>query len=230
MYFSRRMIPGHPLAWAMVGAICLAGAGSIFGQDAYRSPAAREAPENDVYRRGTWEFGLESTYSFQVVRFPTRWFIHYAGRQINPINYNFATQMLSARYRLTGVGGPWLLRGSLQSSVSIVGTAILSGPETYFAGLALGLHYDFVQPRARLVPYLELRGGPGATDADGRIYAQQQDLTFTYILSAGLRYDLNAKWTVTLSAVDQHLSNFFLADRNYGVDSAGISLGVLKRF
>ena len=232
MFISRYLLPRHRGTFAIICAIWMAGIVSTHGQSAFRSPKqnGERSEEADLYRRGTWEFSLESTYSFQVVRFPTRWFIDYPGRKINPINYNFATQMIGARYRLTGVGGPWFLRGSLQGSATIVGTAILSGPETYFAGLALGLHYDFIQPRARFVPYIELRGGPGATDSDGRIYTQQQDLTFTYLLAAGVRFDVNPKWTITISAIDQHLSNFFLAEHNYGVDSAGLSLGVLRRF
>lgn len=192
-------------------------------------PAAGQWNE-EIYRRETWEFTLETAYTFLTIKFPTRWFINYSGRKINPLNSSFATEMMGARYRLTGVGGPGILRGSLQGSVTFVGSAIIEGAESYYAGLSLGLHYDFVQPHARVVPYIELRGGPGFTDSTGLRYSQQQDLTFTYLLSAGIRYDINRQWTATLGAVDQHFSNFYLAEKNYGIDSVGINLGLLRRF
>lgn len=148
----------------------------------------------------------------------------------NPIDYHFATQLLGIRYRLTNPVGPWFLHGSLQSSATIVGTAIVNGPEDYFAGLALGLRYDFVQPRARVAPFIELRGGPGITDSRGGLNAQQQDLVFTYLFSAGLRYDFSNRWSFELGALDQHLSNGYLAEHNYGVDSLGVTVGAFAHF
>ena len=189
-----------------------------------------EKTEFNPYRRGTWEFTLETAYTFQTIKFPTRWLVDYPGRKINPLNYNLATQMIGARYRLTGVNGPGIFRGSLQASATFVGSAIIEGRESYYAGLSLGLHYDFVQPGWRVVPYVELRGGPGFTDSSGVKYAQQQDLDFTFLLSAGLRFDINPRWTVTIGAVDQHLSNFYLADENYGVDTLGAIVGLFRRF
>ncbi|MDQ2949050.1 MAG: acyloxyacyl hydrolase, partial [Acidobacteriota bacterium] len=62
------------------------------------------------------------------------------------------------------------------------------------------------------------------------INAQQQDLVFTYLLSGGLRYDISRRWSVSLSAMDQHLSNGYLAQHNYGVDSLGVSLGLFAHF
>ncbi len=106
----------------------------------------------------------------------------------------------------------------------------MQGPESYFLGLALGLRYDFVQVKARLVPFIEMRSGPGATNSSGGDHAQQQDLIFTYLFSVGARYDINRRWSVSASAVDQHLSNAGLADHNYGVDSVGVSMGVFTRF
>ena len=194
-------------------------------------PVASQAVSDlDLYRAGQWEFSLESTYSFQRVVNPFHSAYNFRRESLNPIHYHLATQLLAARYRLTNPHGPWLLRGSFQSSATIVGTAILKGPENYFIGLALGLRYDFVQRGARLVPFIEMRGGPGATDSRGGKNAQQQDLVFTYILSGGLRYDLTRKWSVTLGAVDQHLSNGYLAPHNYGFDAFGVIAGAFARF
>ena len=188
------------------------------------------ANNSDLYQAGRWEFSLESAYTFHVVSNPFHSLV--AGHLLtpNPIHYHLATQLLAVRYRVTNAAGSWFLRGSLESSATIVGTAIVSGPEDYFAGLALGLRYDFVQAGARLVPFIELRGGPGVTDSRGGLYAQQQDLVFTYLFSAGVRYDLSRRWSVTLGALDQHLSNAYLAPRNYGFDSLGVTLGAFAHF
>ncbi len=199
----------------------------VFGQEAFERQTVSEI---DLYRSGRWEFSFESAYTFHLIQNPFH--LLYEGRlgAPNPLPYHLATQLLAVRYRLTNAQGPWFLRGSLQSSATLVGTAIISGPESYFAGLALGLRYDFAQAGARVVPFFEIRGGPGVTDSRGYEHAQQQDLVFTYLLSAGLRYDLSRKWSVTLGAVDQHLSNAYLAPRNYGFDSLGITVGAFAHF
>jgi hypothetical protein len=182
----------------------------------------------EIYHRGQWEFGLESLYTFVVVPNPFFGMAGYYNK--NPLQYSLATQLLSLRYQLTDPAGPLFLRGSLELNATVVGTTILRGPETYFIGFAVGWRYYFIQPGARLVPYVEARLGPGQTDAAGFRFAQQQDLTGVYLLGIGVRYDVSPRWSVTLSAVDQHLSNAYLTRPNYGFDSVGINLGVIARF
>jgi hypothetical protein len=185
-------------------------------------------PPHSIYEKGRWEFSLESAYTFQTIPNP---FFALAGlNNKNPLHYRLATQILSARYQLTNPGGPLFLRGTLETSANLVGSVVVHGPESYFIGFALGFRYYFVQPGARLVPYLEVRGGPGQTDSRGFRHAQQQDFTFTYMLGAGLRYDANPHWSATLSVVDQHLSNAYLTNPNYGFDSVGVSVGLIRRF
>ena len=183
-----------------------------------------------MYRSGEGEFSFESAYTFRVISNPFHSI--YALHRIpkNPIDYNFATQLVAARYRLSNAKGPGWLRGSWESSATVVGTSIVQGPESYFLGLALGLRYDFIQNNARLVPFVEMRSGPGTTDSSGRVNGQQQDLIFTYLFSAGARYQINPGWSISASAIDQHLSNANLAPRSYGVDSVGVSLGVFSHF
>ena len=77
---------------------------------------------------------------------------------------------------------------------------------------------------------MEARGAVGQTDSRGYFEAQQQDLTFSYQFSAGLRYEVNRRWSVTASATHQHVSNAYLTSPNYGFDVLGISLGVIRRF
>jgi len=202
----------------------IAGAGGI----ADPSLSRRSESNTAIYERGRWEFGLESAYTFVIVPNP---FFGIAGQyNKNPRDYKLATQILAARYQFANPGGPLFLRGSLEMSGILVGSAIVEGPESYFFGLGIGFRYYFIQPGARLVPYLEVRGGPGWTDSRGMRFAQQQDFTFTYILGAGVRYDVNRRWSLTASVIDQHLSNAYLTKPNYGFDSVGFSLGAITRF
>lgn len=186
--------------------------------------------ESALYRSARWEFSFESAYTFGTGPNPWASLVNWEVTRPNPLDYRVATQLLAAHYRLNRPSGPWLLRGSFQTSATLVGTAIVHGPETYFAGLALGLRYDFVQPRARIVPYFEMRGGPGLTDSSGIYKGQQQDFTFTYLITAGLRYDYNTRWSFSLAAIDQHLSNAYLAKANYGFDSIGVDVGLIAHF
>jgi hypothetical protein len=189
-----------------------------------------QSRELNLYQRGQWEFSLESAYTFCNV--PNPFVSAYMGyiRRPNPLHYSFVTQAIAARYRVTDPRGPWLFRGSLQVSATMIGTAIVEGPESHFFGGAVGFRYDFVQPGARLVPYFEIRGGPGVIDSSGIKTGQYQDFMFTYLINAGLRYDFSPRCSVMISAVDQHFSNAGQTEEANGIDSVGVSVGALTRF
>jgi hypothetical protein len=104
------------------------------------------------------------------------------------------------------------------------------GPESYFVGGAVGMHYDFIQPRWPIVPYMDFRIGPGAIDASIKQDGQQNDLEFTYLWGAGLRYNVSSSLSVSIGAIDQHLSDAWLAPRNVSVDSLGVNIRVERKF
>lgn len=175
-----------------------------------------------------FSLSLESAYLFQPIANP---FFAIAGRyNKNPLDYYLATQIVSVRYRLTDTGGPGPLRGNLGISAGFLGSAIVRGPESFYAGYVMGLRYTFVPRNLALKPYVEVRGGVGWTDSQDFRYAQQQDLTFTYLLGVGVCYDLGPRLSVTLGALDQHISNAYLTRPNYGFDSVGVQFGVTHRF
>jgi hypothetical protein len=165
---------------------------------------------------------------FEVI--PNPFFLAAGEYTKNQLEYHLATQILSGRYQLIDPVGPSLLRGSCAVSGSLVYSTIIEGPESYFVGLTVGLAYYFVQPGAKIVPYLEVRGGPGFTDARRFDYAQQQDFTFTYLLGAGLRYDFSPRASFSVGVLDGHLSNAYLTEPNYGFDALGINLGLTVRY
>jgi hypothetical protein len=175
-----------------------------------------------------WSFSLESAYTFNVIRNP--WFATFLGTyRKSDRNYNFVTEIVSARYS-TNPGGPLFLRGNLEMSGGLVRTIVVKGPESYFGGSVLGLRYNFIQPGAKLIPYAELRAGGGLCDSRGVSHSLQTDFTFTYLHGASFRYDVNPRCSVTVGVLDQHLSNAWLASPDYGVDSLGVSAGLQVRY
>ena len=94
----------------------------------------------------------------------------------------------------------------------------------------MGVRYNLVQPGSQLIPYVELRGGGGWSDSRGVKRSLQTDFTFVYLIAAGFRYDVNSRWSVTAAVLDQHVSNAWLANPDFGVDSLGFNMGIQVRY
>ncbi len=105
-----------------------------------------------------------------------------------------------------------------------------------YTGPLIGFRYNFVQPNSSVVPFLELRGGLGYTDAAGpwQVAHHQLDLgqgqkfTFTFSMGSGLRYDFNERYSVSLEATFKHISNMYMSEpkyQNHGVNVVGGLLG-----
>ncbi len=86
------------------------------------------------------------------------------------------------------------------------------------------------------MPYLELRGGLGYTDAQGPNevahgeldVGQGQDFTFTFSMGSGLRYDFNERYSASLEILFKHISNAYLSEPkyyNHGINVVGGLMG-----
>lgn len=181
------------------------------------------------YRKGSWDWSVESAYLFHV--FPNPWhsLIDLKVYDPNRNNYQFVTETFGLRYRLTGVEGPRFLRVSVQLCADAVVTEIVKGPESFFLGSAFGMHFDFVQRGWPVVPYLDFRIGPGWIDASKGEHGQQNELEFTYLWGGGLRYDFNSSLSLSVGALDQHFSTAWLT-RNVSVDNLGVNIRLEKKF
>ena len=203
-----------------------AGAGTPDENSDKPSMNAYAAPPKEWSR---WSFSIESIYAFETIKNP--WYVAVRiPTKENFRHYRFVTEILSARYRLTEDAGPLFLRGNLEFSIGPIVTLIVNGPESYFVGAAGGLRYNFIQPGARLIPYLELRGGIGKSDSRKIYKSLQSDATLSYLLGAGLRYELSPRWSVAAGAIDQHLSTAYFADRDYGSDAVGFNAAIELRY
>lgn len=152
-----------------------------------------------------------------------------------PLQYTLVPIFASVRWHVDGIGGPWILRSNTDITFGGSFTVIPRGAETRYAAFDLGIRQNFVHPRWRIAPYLEMRGGVGNINAkgpDGVLYAQGQDLTFTGMAGTGARYNFNPRYSVAVGVTYMHVSNFFQSEpkyTDYGINVMGPIFGVNMR-
>jgi hypothetical protein len=189
---------------------------------------------NDIYYRNKLEFSLETgwlpnnipfVFDFLVGSAYTTW----------PLHYTMVPNIASIRWHVDGIGGPSILRGNTDFTFSGSYTAIPRGAETRYFAFDYGIRQNFVQPRWRIVPYFEARGGIGDINAKGPYgvpYAQGQDLTFTLMMGSGARYNFNPRYSVAAGMTYMHVSNAYLSQPRYedlGINVYGPIVGVNVR-
>src|SRR4029077_18452090 len=90
---------------------------------------------------------------------------------------------------MNGVGGPWILRGNWDLTLSASVTAIPRGPESRYFSYIMGIQRNFVLRNSRSAPYFDVRLGLGNIDAkgpEGVLYVQGENFTFTVNMGSGL--------------------------------------------
>lgn len=202
----------------------------LTGQEQDQTQLQLASEPNDRYRKGSWDWSFEFAYLFNVVPNPWHCLIDLKAYDANVNDYQFVTQTVGLRYRLNGVEGHPFLTVSSQLCADLVVTEIVAGPESYFVGSAFGMHFDIVQRSWPIVPYMDFRIGPGGIDAAKGAHGQQNELEFTYLWGAGLRYDLNSSTSLSVGALDQHFSDAWLVHRNVSVDNVGVNIRLEKKF
>lgn len=99
-------------------------------------------------------------------------------------------------------------------------------------GGALGIHYNFVQPGSRFVPYIGASLGLSGND----LYVQQSQQIiggpFEFVLQAniGARYFVDKNWGFLIEGGYQHVSNDDIYRRNVGVNQTGGRFGIFCTF
>jgi hypothetical protein len=134
--------------------------------------------------------------------------------------------------RVGDVRGPWILRGNFDLTLSAAFTAIPREPETHYEAFDIGIRRNFVPRTWRTAPYFDLRLGAGRIDAKGPKgvpFAQGQDLTFTFMMGSGVRYNFTPRYAISLGMNYMHVSNMYLSEPkyiNYGINVYGPMLGL----
>jgi lipid A 3-O-deacylase len=140
----------------------------------------------------------------------------------------YAIGELRAGFMLSDPAGPGILRGNWEFVVELFGGGIFDGPGSYVLGADIFLRYNFVQPDAKLVPYIMIGGGGVYSDAADDDPIQRNigsDLSFNLMAEIGVRYHLNRNFAIKTALEYRHISNADTASRNQGLNSLGGTLG-----
>jgi hypothetical protein len=164
------------------------------------------------FERGMWELeggaGYFGSFSTTSAKRPT-------------INYQLEDVRLGWIYDSPRHDG-WL-RGNNEFILEAMGGPVTKGPGSYLAGGSLLWRYNFVQPDAKWIPYLQL--GAGVLDNDVHQGHPQREIgeAFEFVLQGdvGVRYRISDQWSVSAEAGFRHISNADLASRNQGLNSLG---------
>ena len=175
--------------------------------------------EASPFRKGATEFEVNGGYF---------WGVDQEGTRLVP-DTEFALGSLRYGWMLNDPRGNGFLRGNWEFMIAAFGGPITKGPGDCFVGGDLILRYNFVQPQASVVPYLQINGGGAYSDAahDDRVQdLLGDDWSFALGASFGLRWMMNERWAVTTAFEWRHFSNAGSDDRNRGYNGLGGTVGV----
>jgi hypothetical protein len=154
----------------------------------------------------------------------------------------YLSQLVSLNWNLDEIGNDSIcngwFRGNTQWKFTAIATPLLDSEEHYFAGIAMGPQYNFVQPGSNWVPFWSARVGIGFTDSNSPPFGmdpggQGQDFCFTFMVTAGVRYFFADDWSAAMQLNFQHVSNAGLSEpdhNNRGYDLFGPQISVLYSF
>jgi hypothetical protein len=218
---------------------CLAPPALSTGQDSAATPSdaviqvGRPRPivdfNDDIYYRNKLEFSLETGGLPINIPFVFDAFVGGDYSQ-KPVHYTLVPIFPSLRWHMGKISGPWILRGNTDLTTTLSLTAIPRGPEKIYGAFDLGVRRNFVHRNWRTAPYFELRGGAGFIDAkgpDGVPYAQGQDFTFTLMVGAGIRYNFNPRYSMSLGSTYMHVSNAYLSQPKYWDNGINVTGGIV---
>ena len=189
---------------------------------------------DSIYYNNKREFSLEAGWLPINIPFVFDCFL---GDSYNrtPLQYTLAPILASLRWQLGDVRGPGILRGTFDLSFSGAFTWIPRGPETHYWAYDMGIRRNFVRRKLRTAPYFDIRLGVGRIDAKepkGVTWAQGQDLTFTFMMGSGVRYNFNSTYAISVGMNYMHVSNLYLSEPrfpNYGINVYGPMVGLDMR-
>ena len=188
----------------------------------------------EIYYRNRREFSLD--VGWHPVNIPFIYdFAVGDSYNVTPLKYTLVPIIASLRWHVTNVGWRWIFRGNMDFTFSGSVTAIPRGTETHYYSFDFGIRRNFVYRNWKVVPFFEQRGGAGIINAKeplGVLFSQGQNLTFTYDLGVGARYNINPKYSFSAGMNYMHISNGYLSEpqfTNYGINVYGPMFGINVR-
>lgn len=185
---------------------------------AFASDSDSQNDFSDYFQRGRHELTLSS------------------GVMFSPVGADAHRKQLD--YSLTGLQFGWMLsdadshtgwlRGNWELSIEAIGAAVYKGRGNYLGGATAWVHYNFVQPNWRVVPYLAMGGGAELTDMDQRLIGEH--FNFNLGVAAGVRCFVVPNFSINAECRYQHISNATIGHHDIGINAVGPMLGVSYYF
>jgi len=201
----------------LLGLFCLALQTAYAGTDVSQS---LDIPEPDPFAEGAHEVNAIAGYLVSpLFARSSRPALRYVQSELS------LGSMLSAPAPLWGRN--WL-RGNWEALGNVFAMGVTTEPSGFLSGGRLLLRYNFVQPQARWVPFLQI----GAGVLGDNLYQHNNQrligsgVEFSLVADAGIRYFFTPKWAAVFTADFEHISNANTASRNVGVNAGGGMLGV----
>jgi hypothetical protein len=140
---------------------------------------------------------------------------------------DLAVESLRLGVMLSNPHGTGFFAGNSEFLGEIFGGGIFQGPGSVEAGATLFIRYNFIQPHAHIIPYMQIGGGGIYTDISERASHGLVSLPVEFNLqgTGGLRFMLNQRCSLVLEAGYRHISNASIKLPNRGVDSVGGDVG-----
>jgi len=182
--------------------------------------AVRE-PEHQLFSAGTSEFELSAGAFFSLD----------SGYTYRP-TINFAAEKLRVGLMLYNPHGSGLLAGNTELLLEGFAGQVFAGPGTTIAGGSALLRYNFIHPRAWVVPYFQVGVGGAYNDI---VNDESQSLLGSedqILLQAGLgaRVPMNNRLSLMVESDLIHLSNGGSTQRNHGLNCLGGQAGLALSF
>ena len=166
-----------------------------------------------------WEFGVEAGYLAKV-------------RNNSPHNYRIVP--VQAVWRSPAFWDIWNTPGgtrlTVRNRISLVGEAIVRGPEDHYFAVAGAPTFELWSADRKMAGFFEIGGGVGFINSKGVTGGQGQDLTYNWFTQAGVRRQIDERMAVTAGLYFTHHSNRGATDPNPGIDVLGLNVGVVWRF
>jgi hypothetical protein len=192
-------------------------AASSLGGTAQPPPAPDRQDSREIFTKGSKEFENVAGVFYFFDR----------GDNDGP-SVDLAVESLRLGVMLSDPRGSGFFAGNYEFLGEVFAGPIFQGSGTVTAGATLFIRYNFIQPGARVIPYMQIGGGGIYTDISEHDSHGLVSLPVEFNLqgTGGLRFVLNRPWSILVEAGYRHISDASINLPNRGVDSDGGDLGV----